>query len=90
MKRKIQIHIDTDEHKFHLPKVSFNNAIRLVKLGLWGSGFTKDAELNKFIKDNKKLIIQFLETMAMELIDEEAFTLVDVNTKDAIIKIDII
>jgi hypothetical protein len=90
MKRKIQIQIDTDEHKFHLPKVSFNTAIRLVKLGLWGSGFTKDAEMNKFIKENKKTIIQFLETMAMELIDEEAFTLVDINTKDAIVKIDII
>lgn len=90
MQRKIQIHIDTDEHKFHLPKVSFNNAIRLVKLGLWGSGFTKDVAMNKFIKENKKIIIQLLETMAMELIDEEAFTLVDINTKDAIIKIDII
>jgi len=28
--------------------------------------------------------------MAMEMNDEEAFTLVDVQTKDAIIKIDII
>lgn len=90
MKRKIQIHIDTDEHKFHLPKVSFNNAIRLVKIGLWGSSFTKNVAMNQFIKENKNTIIQLLETMAMELIDEEAFTLVDINTKDAIIKIDII
>ncbi len=90
MKRKIRIFIDTEGKKINLPKISLNNAIRLVKIGMWGSGFTKDKELNEFIQSNKKVIIQLLETMAMELDDEESFTLVDINTKDAIIKIDII
>lgn len=90
MKRKIRIHIDADGKKIHLPKISFNTAIRFVKLGLWGSGFVKDQEMKEFIRANKKIIIQFLENMAMEMNDEEAFTLVDVNTKDAIVKIDII
>jgi len=90
MKRKITIHIDADGKKIHLPKISFNTAIRFVKLGLWGSGFAKDQEMSNFIRNNKKIIIQFLENMAMEMNDEEPFTLVDVNTKDAIVKIDII
>jgi hypothetical protein len=90
MKRKIKIHIDAEGKKIHLPKISFNTAIRFVKLGLWGTSFSKDKEATEFIRANKDLIIQFLETMAMEMNDEEAFTLVDVQTKDAIIKIDII
>lgn len=90
MKRKLKIHIDTDEMKFSLPKISFNSAIRLVKLGLLGTSLSKNKELSEFLKTNKKIIIQFLETMAMEMNDEEAFTLVDVQTKDAIVKIDII
>jgi hypothetical protein len=90
MKRKIKIHIDAEGKKIHLPKISFNTAIRFVKLGLWGTSFSKDKEVTEFIRANKDLIIQFLETMAMEMSDEEAFTLVDVQTKDAIIKIDII
>ena len=90
MKRKIKIHIDAEGKKINLPKISFNTAIRFVKLGLWGSSFSKDKEATKFIRENKEHIIQFLETMAMEMSDEEAFTLVDVQTKDAIIKIDII
>ena len=90
MKRKIKIHIDAEGTKIHLPKISFNTAIRFVKLGLWGTSFSKDKEATEFIRVNKDLIIQFLETMAMEMNDEEAFTLVDVQTKDAIIKIDII
>lgn len=90
MKRKIKIHIDADGKKIHLPKISFNTAIRFVKLGLWGTSFSKDKEATEFILANKDSIIQFLETMAMELNDEEAFTLVDVQTKDAIIKIDIL
>lgn len=90
MKRKIMIHIDADGKKIHLPKISFNTAIRFVKLGLWGTNFSKDKEATEFIRANKDSIIQFLKTMAMELNDEEAFTLVDVQTKDAIIKIDIL
>jgi hypothetical protein len=90
MKRKIKIHIDAEGKKIHLPKISFNTAIRFVKLGLWGTSFSKDNEATEFIRTNKDIIIQFLETMAMEMNDEEAFTLVDVQTKDAIIKIDII
>jgi hypothetical protein len=90
MKRKIRIHIDAEGKKIHLPKISFNTAIRFVKLGLWGSSFAKDQEMKEFIQANKKIIIQFLETMAMEMNDEEAFTLVDIQAKDAIVKIDIV
>jgi hypothetical protein len=90
MKKKIRIHIDSEDMKIHLPKISFNTAIRFVKFGLWGSSFAKDQEMKDFIRANKKIIIQFLETMAMEMNDEESFTLVDINTKDAIVKIDII
>jgi len=90
MKKKIRIHIDTEDKTIHLPKISFNTAIRFVKFGLWGSSFAKDQEMKDFVRVNKKIIIQFLETMAMEMNDEESFTLIDVKTKDAIVKIDII
>ena len=90
MKRKINIQIYKDAKKINLTKISFNTAIRFVKLGLWGTSFSKDKEATEFIRANKDIIIQFLETMAMEINDEEAFTLVDVQTKDAVIKIDIL
>lgn len=90
MKRKIKIFIDADGKRIDLPKISFSTAIRFVKLGFWGTYFSKDKEATKFIQENKKVIIHFLETMAMEMNDEEAFTLVDVQTKDAIIKVEII
>ena len=90
MKRKIKILIDAEGRKINLPKISSKTAIRFVRLGLWGTSFSKDKEATEFIKANKDVIIQFLETMAMEMNDEEPFTLVAIQSKDAIIKIEII
>ena len=90
MKRKIKILIDAEGRKINLPKISFKTAIRFVRLGLWGTSFSKDKEATEFIKANKDVIIQFLETMTIEMNDEEPFTLVDIQSKDAIIKIEII
>lgn len=90
MQRKIQIQIDTKDTHFHLPKVKVKTAMGLAKLALWGSNFTKDEQLKKFIHENKDTIKRFLDLVAIELNEEEPCVLVDVQSKDAIIKIELI
>ncbi len=90
MQRKIQIRIDTEDTHFHLPKVKVKTAMGLAKLALWGSNFIKDEQTKHFVHENKHEIKRFLDLVATELNAEEPGVLVDVQSKDAIIKIELI
>ena len=92
MAKRIKIHIDTPERKIHLPSVGKTTAITFIRFGLWGSNFAKDMdpEVREWIRDNKEVIIDAVKDVFKILQDFEPFTLVEVESEDTHILIDVI
>ena len=92
MAKRIRIHIDTPDKKIHLPSVGKTMAVTFIRFGFWGSGFAKDMEpeMREWIRDNKELVVDAVKDVFKILQDYEPFTLVEVESKDTHILIDII
>lgn len=77
METKINMHIDSEINKIHLPKVNFYSAIQFVKITLRAFSFTKDQEMKEYIHSNKENLNQYIENTPMEMNVKESLTLVD-------------
>jgi hypothetical protein len=91
MAKRIKIHIDTPDRKIHLPSVGRTMAITFIRVGLWGSGFAKDMqpETREWIRDNKELIVDAVRNVFKILQDYEPFVLVEVESKDTHVLIEV-
>jgi hypothetical protein len=91
MAKRIKIHIDTPDRKINLPSVGKTMAITFIRVGLWGSGFAKDMqpETREWIRDNKELIVDAVRNVFKILQDYEPFTLVEVESKDTHVLIEV-
>lgn len=92
MAKKIKVLINTPEKNIKLPGVGIKTAVRFVRFGLWSTKFFQesDEDLQQLIKDNKEQIITFLYAIADNLKSLEPFTLVEVQSKDTYVLINII
>jgi len=92
MAKKIKIRVQTEDKHINLPKIRFKTLIRLVRFGMWATRFNNavDPETRADIKANRKEIIRILKIAAKELKSVPPFTLVEVNSKDANVLIDIL
>jgi hypothetical protein len=91
MAKRIKIHIDTPDRKINLPSVGKTMAITFIRVGLWGSGFAKDMqpETREWIRDNKELIVDAVRNVFKILQDYEPFVLVEVESKDTHVLIEV-
>ena len=92
MAKKIKIRIQSDKTHINLPKMRLTNIIWLVRFGLWTTRYNDsvDPQTRDMIKANRKEIIQILKVVIKELKPMKPFTLVEVQSKDANILIDIL
>lgn len=92
MAKKIKIRIQ-DEHKhINLPKIRLRTLVWLVRFGLWTTRFNDsvDPETRESIKKNRKEIVKILKVVIKELKPMKPFTLVEVESKDSSVLIDIL
>ena len=91
MASKIKIMIKTEDKNINLPSVGFGLALTFVRFGLWTSKFIKDIDedTQRFLKDNKDVIITMIKGIFAELKKGEPFTLIEVKSNDAYVLIDI-
>jgi hypothetical protein len=91
MASKIKIMIKTEDKNINLPSIGFGLALTFVRLSLWTSKFVKDMDEDsqRFIRENKEIIIQTVKGIFKELKGMEPFTLVEVRSNDANVLIEI-
>lgn len=91
MASKIKIMIKTEDKNINLPSVGFGLALTFVRFGLWTSKFIKDMDedTQRFLKDNKEVIITMTKGIFAELKKGEPFILIEVKSNDAYVLIDI-
>ncbi len=92
MAKKIKIRIQTEDRHINLPKMRLSHLVWLVRVGLWSTKFgdTVDPETRELIRTNKKEIIKLIKIVIKELKPMEPFTLVEIQSKDANVLIDIL
>ena len=87
MKKKIKVHINTSDVKLNLP------AMPLCMLNMLSGYMIKhidDDVTKEKIKENKALIKKFFNNLNKALDEYEPFTLVEVESEDAHINIDVL
>jgi hypothetical protein len=92
MAKKIKIRIQTENKHINLPKMRLSHLVWLVRFGLWTTRFNDsvDKETRASIKANRKEVIKIIKMVIKELKPVKPFTLVEVESKDANILIDIL
>jgi len=92
MAKKIKIRIQDQNKHINLPKIRLRTLVWLVRFGLWTTRFNDsvDPETRASIKKNRKEIIKILKVVIKELKPMEPFTLVEVESKDSSVLIDIL
>jgi hypothetical protein len=92
MAKKIKIRIQTENKHINLPKMRLSHLVWLVRFGLWTTRYNDsvDEETRASIKANRKEIIKIIKMVIKELKPVKPFTLVEVESKDANILIDIL
>ncbi len=91
MASKIKIMIKTEDNNINLPSIGFGVALTFVRFGLWTTKFVKnmDEDAQRYLKENKEMIIKLVKEIFAELKTMEPFTLVEVKSDDAYVLIDI-
>ena len=91
MASKIKIMIKTEDNNINLPSIGFGVAMTFVRFGLWTTKFVKnmDEDAQRYLKENKDMIIKLVKEIFAELKTMEPFTLVEVKSDDAYVLIDI-
>ena len=91
MARKIKITIKSEDANINLPAVRFGCVVFLVRTALWGTRFIKTDKKESLerLRQNKKLIIKLIKEIFFELRTMDPFTLIEVNSKDAHVLINI-
>lgn len=91
MASKIKIMIKTEDNNINLPSIGFGVAMTFVRFGLWTTKFVKnmDEDAQRYLKENKEMIIKLVKEIFAELKTMEPFTLVEVKSDDAYVLIDI-
>ncbi len=91
MAKKIKVTILTPEKNIRLPKIGIKTATNFIRFGLWSTKFFKDSdeEMQQFLINNKEQIIDFLHLISKELKSYEPFTLVEVQSSDSHILIEV-
>ncbi len=87
MKKKIKVRINTPDVKLNLPAMPL---WMLSKLSGFMIKHIDDDATKQKIKENKALIKQFFKNLNKALDDYEPFTLVEVDSDDTHIKIDVL
>jgi len=92
MAKKIKIRIQTEDRHINLPKMRLSHIVWFVRIGLWTTKYsdTVDPQTRELIRANKKEIIKLVKVVIKELKPMEPFTLVEVQSKDANVLIDIL
>jgi hypothetical protein len=92
MANKIKIRIQTEKRHFNLPKMRLKTLIWFVRFGLWTTRFNDavDQETRKMIKANRKELIRIIKVVIQELKPMKPFTLVEIQSKDTNVLIDIL
>lgn len=92
MAKKIKIRIQSEKTRINLPKIRLKTLVWLVRFGLWTTRYTDavDPETRAAIKANRKEIIKILKAVIKELKPMPPFTLIEVESKDANVLIDIL
>jgi len=92
MAKKIKIRIQSEKTHINLPKIRLKTLITLVRFGMWTTRYNDavDPETRAAIKANRKEIIKILKVVIKELRPLPPFTLVEVQSKDANVLIDIL
>jgi hypothetical protein len=91
MASKIKIMIKTEDKNINLPSVGFGLALTFVRFGLWTSKFVKDMDedTQKYLKENKEVIIKMVKAIFTELKPMDPFTLVDIRSDSTNVLIEI-
>jgi len=92
MAKKIKIRIQTEDKHINLPKMRLTHLVWMVRFGLWTTRFNDsvDQETRESIRTNRKEIIKIIKVLIKELKPMEPFTLVEVESKDSHVLIDIL
>ena len=92
MAKKIKVTIQSPDTNLKLPGIGIKTAVRFVKVGLWGTRFfqNSDEQMQQLLINNKENIIDFLEAVAKDLRSYDPFTLLEVESKDSHIRIEIL
>jgi hypothetical protein len=91
MSSKIKIIIKTEDKNINIPSIGFGLALTFVRFGLWTSKFVKDMDedAQKYIKENKDVIIKLVKEIFSELKKMDPFTLVEIKSDKTNILIEI-
>jgi hypothetical protein len=91
MASKIKIMIKTEDKNINLPSVGFGLALTFVRFGLWTSKFVKDMDedTQKYLRENKDVIIKMVKAVFAELKTMDPFTLVEVRSDNTNVLIEI-
>lgn len=91
MASKIKIMIKTEDKNINIPSIGFGLALTFVRFGLWSSSFVKDMDEDsqRYLKENKGVIIQLVKDVFAELKKMEPFTLVEIRSDSTNVLIEI-
>lgn len=92
MAKGLKLRIEAEGHHINLPRIPFGLALGFVRFGLWSSKYIKelDEEQQKFVLENKTVIINTIKSIIDELKTGDPFVLVEVVSDDANVLIEII
>jgi len=90
--RKLKIIIETDGHQLKIPAISLNLAWLFIKSGVWQNNHyvRNKPEIKELLSTNKNLILNTTRQLMAELNDCEPFVIVEINSKDEYILIELI
>ncbi|MBS3990501.1 MAG: hypothetical protein KGZ51_00385 [Erysipelothrix sp.] len=91
MSSKIKIIIKTEDKNINIPSIGFGLALTFVRFGLWTSKFVKDMDedTQKYLKENKEVIIKMVKEIFSELKKMDPFTLVEIRSDKTNVLIEI-
>jgi len=91
MSSKIKIIIKTEDKNINIPSIGFGLALTFVRFGLWTSKFVKDMDEDsqKYLKENKEVIIKMVKEIFSELKKMDPFTLVEIRSDKTNVLIEI-
>ncbi len=91
MSSKIKIIIKTEDKNINIPSIGFGLALTFVRFGLWTSKFVKDMDEDsqKYLRENKDVIIKMVKEIFSELKKMDPFTLVEIRSDKTNVLIEI-